>query len=156
MRIFDILTKNVRFLLHASVLENEEDTYWHKIWQRGKNDHSCWHITTLFKGGAWEIFGNRTLAPKDKVRGLCSTTFDLLVSTLNRCWLLYCSAPMEALFCSCFFIYEILYVFSCLVSQVTNIFTPNRKYWEKTKVDDLNTKTLILSNFINWKVDILF
>ena len=49
MHIKDILIKNSWFLPYASVLEYEYYTYWHKIWQRGKNIPGCWHITTLFK-----------------------------------------------------------------------------------------------------------
>ena len=36
-------------LNHASLCEYGQHTYWHKIWQRCKNDHGCWYITTLFK-----------------------------------------------------------------------------------------------------------
>ena len=41
----DILIKIAIFVV-TSVLDYKK---WHKIWQRGENDHSCWYITILFK-----------------------------------------------------------------------------------------------------------
>ena len=47
MRIGDILTKN-RFFAVRQSFRTRVRHIWRKIWQRNKNTHSCWHITTPF------------------------------------------------------------------------------------------------------------